>query len=116
MNMIHIGNAAETGRSYRGWMLGPYVEAHPVSAVQVKYTTHEAGESRRAWAPGDTATSLAILISDGAFILRFRDREVRLHRPGDYVMWGPGIEHTWSADAPCTVVTVRWVEPASNSE
>jgi hypothetical protein len=39
--------------------------------------------------------------------------EVLLARQGDYAMWGPGIDHHWSADEESVVLTVRWPSLAS---
>jgi quercetin dioxygenase-like cupin family protein len=33
---------------------------------------------------------------------------VVLTRPGDYVLWGPGVDHSWLAEQESVVVTVRW--------
>ena len=33
--------------------------------------------------------------------------EVLLERQGDYLVWGPGIDHTWRTDEDSTVLTVR---------
>lgn len=35
-----------------------------------------------------------------------------LAEEGDYVMWGPGIDHTWHADAGSVVLTIRWPSQA----
>jgi hypothetical protein len=60
----------------------------------------------------------------GEFWLAFRrssddeSREVRLCRPGDYVLWGPAHEHTWRAVTDAVVLTVRWptaVHPAEHA-
>jgi quercetin dioxygenase-like cupin family protein len=31
-----------------------------------------------------------------------------LENPGDYIVWGPGIEHTWQAEEDSTMLTIRW--------
>lgn len=39
------------------------------------------------------------------------DSEARgtiLERQGDYVVWGPGIDHSWQAEADSVVVAIRW--------
>jgi quercetin dioxygenase-like cupin family protein len=33
---------------------------------------------------------------------------VPLTRPGDYVVWGPGVDHSWRAEQDAVVLTVRW--------
>jgi hypothetical protein len=31
-----------------------------------------------------------------------------LENPGDYIVWGPGVEHTWQAEADSTMLAIRW--------
>jgi len=31
-----------------------------------------------------------------------------LEHPGDFAIWGEGLEHRWRALEPSTVLTVRW--------
>jgi quercetin dioxygenase-like cupin family protein len=33
---------------------------------------------------------------------------VLLERQGDYVVWGPGVDHSWRAEEESVVLTVRW--------
>jgi quercetin dioxygenase-like cupin family protein len=33
---------------------------------------------------------------------------VMLEKPGDYVMWGPGVSHTYRAEEDSVVITVSW--------
>ncbi|GAA2918135.1 hypothetical protein GCM10011428_37800 [Streptomyces violaceus] len=33
---------------------------------------------------------------------------VTLEKQGDYMVWGPGIDHSWQAEDDSVVVTVRW--------
>ncbi|HZC00371.1 MAG TPA: signal peptidase I, partial [Gammaproteobacteria bacterium] len=33
---------------------------------------------------------------------------ITMNRQGDYVMWGPGIDHSWKALSESVVITVRW--------
>jgi hypothetical protein len=116
---IEQGNAADERRAgARGWFIGHFIESlqneHAGSLrtsdeVEVKWGEHEPGEARRGPSVERAATTLTLLIG-GRFRLTFPDlgREVLLERPADYVLFGPGIRHTWTALAPCTVVTVRW--------
>ncbi|WP_308016546.1 signal peptidase I [Jidongwangia harbinensis] len=76
--------------------------------VEVKWGVHPPGERRAAWATGETRTALLILIR-GSFDIELRDRTVLLREPGDYVVWGPGEDHSWrSGDCETVVLTVRW--------
>jgi hypothetical protein len=80
------------------------------TAVEVKWATHAAGETRPAWARGETTTTITLLIS-GRFLVQFSDdpgEDVMLTRPGDYALWGPGVDHRWTALEDSVVVTVRW--------
>jgi hypothetical protein len=53
--------------------------------------------------------SVAVFIS-GDFIVEFptKSRKVRLSRPGDYVMYGPDVPHSWHALTDSVVLTARW--------
>ena len=69
-------------------------------------------DRRAAWATGETRTALLVLIR-GAFDIELRDRTVLLREPGDYVVWGPGQDHSWQVGPQETVVlTVRWPRQA----
>ena len=35
-------------------------------------------------------------------------RDVVLAERGDYVVWGPGVDHSWCAEEESVVLTVRW--------
>lgn len=108
---IATGNAYDEGDKHRGWLVGHFIEpAHGVqnsTDVEIKWGVHEAGEERPDWTKGETRTSFMVLIS-GRFLQRLPDRDVELAKPGDYVMWGPGIVHTWRALERSVMLTVRW--------
>ena len=115
---VVVGNAGDDGAgTRRGWILGHFIGSddprHTV-AVEVKWGVHPAGESRRGMAAGTEATTMSILVS-GVFRLVFADREVSLVRPGDYVLFPPGVPHSWAADADSVVVTVRWPSKPGDS-
>lgn len=108
---VYVGRAGQDGASNQGWLLGHFMPAgqllHSVD-VEVKWGVHRPGDRRAAWATGETRTALLVLIR-GAFDIELRDRTVLLREPGDYVVWGPGEDHSWQAGAVETVVlTVRW--------
>lgn len=109
---VVVGNARDDGAGEtRGWFVGhflpPSMTLRHTDAVEVKWGVHAAGESRPSMAMGTSATTLSILVS-GTFRVMFRAREIRLSRPGDYVLFPPGIPHGWTADTDSVVVTVRW--------
>ena len=112
----YSGNAPEDGRHNRGWVLGHFIDpAEGVRSskdVEVKWGIHPAGEKRAAWTADDQRTTLVFLVS-GSFRIDLTEGSVLLERQGDYVVWGPGIDHTWEANTDSVVVTVRW--PSSPS-
>lgn len=108
---VYVGRAVEDGVANQGWLLGHFMppgELLHSEEVEVKWGVHPPGERRAAWATAETRTALLVLIR-GAFDIELRDRTVLLREPGDYVVWGPGEDHSWQAGAVQTVVlTVRW--------
>jgi hypothetical protein len=40
--------------------------------------------------------------------MEFRDRTVTLSKPGDYVMWGPDVDHKWHVAKDGVLLTIRW--------
>jgi quercetin dioxygenase-like cupin family protein len=107
---VYVGNATQDGALDAGWLLGHFKapgDPRHSDAVEVKWGVHEAGEERAEWATGERRTALLVLIS-GRFRVRLRDRAVLLERQGDYVVWGPGVDHSWRADEASVVLTVRW--------
>ncbi|MEU4793404.1 signal peptidase I [Micromonospora tulbaghiae] len=107
---VYVGNAAVDGATDAGWLLGHFKPAGDVrhsTDVEVKWGVHPAGEARSRWATGERRTALLVLIS-GAFRIELPDRTVVLRVPGDYVVWGRGVDHSWYAERESTVLTVRW--------
>jgi quercetin dioxygenase-like cupin family protein len=49
-------------------------------------------------------------------VLRFPDREVVLAREGDFVLFGPGVPHSFRSVEESLVLTVRWPSVAPESE
>lgn len=109
------GNAAVDGAPYRGWLVGHFVDGStsPLRRsgdVEIRWGVHPAGESRPEWVRGEVRTCVVLLVS-GRFRIAFSDEpgdEVLLTRQGDYVTWGPNVDHRWIADDDSVVVTVRW--------
>lgn len=108
---VYVGRAGEDGARNQGWLLGHFMPpGGPLRSedVEIKWGVHPAGDRRAAWATGEKRTALLVLIR-GAFNVELRDRTVVLRRPGDYVVWGPGEDHSWLAlEEDTTVLTVRW--------
>jgi hypothetical protein len=113
----HAGNAEEDGRDTRGWLLGHFIDpAQGVRSskdVEVKWGIHPAGEKRAEWTADDQRTTLVLLVQ-GNFRIDLTETSVILGKQGDYVLWGPGIDHTWEALSDSVIVTVRWPSSAPN--
>lgn len=111
LNSIQTGNAHLDSVDTRGWFVGGFLPAscglRSTDNVELKWGVHKADDWREEWVTGETRTTLGILIS-GEFIMEFRDRTLTLSKPGDYVMWGPGVEHKWHTVKECVILTVRW--------
>jgi quercetin dioxygenase-like cupin family protein len=107
----HFGNVADASRETRGWFVGHFMpgEDSPLKSrdVELKWFTHAKGETREEWSPASAARTLNILIR-GHFVLRFPDREVALAREGDFVLFGPGVPHSFRSVEESLVLTVRW--------
>ena len=108
---VYVGRAVPDGIANQGWLLGHFMPPGGLlhsEDVEVKWGVHPPGERRAAWATAETRTALLVLIR-GSFDIELRDRTVLLREPGDYVVWGPGEDHSWQAGPVETVVlTVRW--------
>lgn len=112
----YSGNAEDDGSTNRGWLLGHFMDpaegVRSTKDVEVKWGVHPAGEQRAGWTIADRRTTLLLLIQ-GRFRLDLSAGTVTLERQGDYVVWGPGIDHSWHAEDDSVVITVRW--PSSSN-
>lgn len=94
----------------RGWILGHFKgvdDPRHSQAVEVKWGVHPRGDERAEWVTGEERTALLVLVS-GRFRVDFPTDSVVLERQGDYVVWGPGIDHSWYAEEESILLTVRW--------
>ena len=111
VNSVYTGRAGSDGAANQGWLLGHFMppgDLRHSTDVEIKWGVHPPGERRAAWATGEVRTALLVLIR-GQFDIELRDRTVLLREPGDYVVWGPGEDHSWQAGpVESVVVTVRW--------
>ncbi|WP_283139574.1 signal peptidase I [Rhizohabitans arisaemae] len=108
----YTGNATEDADRHRGWLMGHFIDpgaggVRSTGALEVKWGTHPAGERRPEWSTDEQRTTLLMLIQ-GRFRLDLTVGEVVLKRQGDYVVWGPGIDHSWEAEEDSVLLTVRW--------
>jgi mannose-6-phosphate isomerase-like protein (cupin superfamily) len=105
------GNAADLAKQHMGWFLGHFMSASDgllrTKAVEVKWGAHPRGEERGTWAKGKNVNSISILLR-GDFTITFDNRSYDLKSEGDFVIWGPGVTHTWRANEESVILTVRW--------
>ncbi len=115
---IVFGNAKVEGASRWGWFLGHFIsttdDPRSTTSLEVKWAVHKAGDGRTQWATNLEATTLSILIK-GRFRIQFPEQDVLLSREGDYVLWCPGMPHSWSAEEDSTILTVRWPSKSGDS-
>lgn len=107
---VYVGNAGQDAALDRGWLLGHFKDASDArhsAAVEIKWGVHPQGGKRAAWVTGEERTALLVVIS-GRFRMDFPERSVLLAEQGDYVVWGPGVDHSWQAEEASVVLTVRW--------
>lgn len=107
---VYVGNATVDAAGDYGWLLGHFKpEADPRHSddVEIKWGVHPIGDQRARWATEEKRTALLILIT-GSFRMDFPERSIRLTTQGDYVLWGPGVDHSWYAEEESIVMTVRW--------
>jgi hypothetical protein len=107
----YAGNAGDAIAN-RGWILGYFIDptqgaVRSTTDLEVKWGIHPAGDRRTEWTTGENRTTLLILI-EGRWRLELSTGTVILSRQGDYVVWGPGIQHSWYAEKNSIVMTVRW--------
>jgi hypothetical protein len=97
-----------------GWVIGHFgTGGLKTDDVEVKWAHHEPGPAGKGWSNCETSTTLSVLIS-GQFNIEFRESvdapptAVHLKEQGDYVLFGPGIQHQSTALQPSVFLTVRW--------
>lgn len=110
----YVGNAGDDAGENRSWLVGHFKSPADIrhsNETEVKWSTHPQGDARPEWNPGEHERTVLILVS-GRWRLDLRAGAhvdtVVMERPGDYVVWGPGVDHTWEALDDSTMVTVRW--------
>jgi hypothetical protein len=107
---LYVGKADLDAPGEHGWLLGhvrPADDPRHSTDVEIKWGRHPKGDRRARWVTGEQRTALLVLIS-GRFHMEFPDRTVVLTDPGDYVVWGRGVDHSWVAEQESVVLTVRW--------
>ena len=117
LTQLLIGNAARDGSAKRGWFVGHFMPAGlpRTDDLEIKWGIHALHEGRTRWSKNVQASTMSVLVR-GRFRLFFRETEALLAEPGDYALWGAGVEHRWRSEADDTVVlTVRWPSRAGDA-
>lgn len=120
---VAYGNAADASSPPRSptttnntnWWIGHFISPSDIlrhnTHVETKWAVHPQGRSRPSgFVKNNMATSMAVLVS-GAHRIVFQHppASVTLTNPGDYVIWGPNVLHSWTALLNhTTVLTIRW--------
>lgn len=113
--MLYFGNASQDQVRETGWFIGQFVEpalgARHQTDVEVKWGVHPDGERRVApWAHG-VATTISVLVQGCLALTFFQDGApipMTLKQPGDYVIFGPDVVHTWEASGETIVLSIRF--------
>jgi hypothetical protein len=63
--------------------------------------------------PSSKGRTMSILVDSGemklSFIKEGQEFSVTLDTPGDFAVWGPGLDHSWEPIRNSTVLTLRWI-------
>jgi len=95
------------GSRERHELRNEYTNFRQCCELELKWYTHAKGERRVEWAPGSPVKTVNILVR-GHFVLLFPDREIALAEEGDFVLFGPGVPHSFRSEQESLVLTVRW--------
>jgi len=112
---VYFGNAASDQVRDSGWFIGQFVPPElglrHQRDVEVKWGIHPDGERRgQAWASGH-ATTVSVLVQGMLRVMFDNDEEPRvvtLRKPGDYVIYGPDVVHSWEAVGDTVVLSLRF--------
>jgi hypothetical protein len=111
---VHTGNVGLDSLDHDGWVVGTVLPDGPnhSETTEIKWDVHRAGDSLDGWSTNEGRTTFVMLIR-GRFEVELSTGVFPLRALGDYVVWGPGIDHTWRADEDSAVLTMRWRSSAS---
>ena len=130
---ITSGNAKNDGREFNFWFTGriekwckesnlPFDRERfglrNTDDIEIKWGIYKKGDERNVWVGCSDRTAMSVLVR-GGFTFIFRNaanhrqqREVRLEKEGDYVIWLEDVEHTWQMDEDSEILTLRWSSKA----
>lgn len=107
---VVYGNAEHDGVDTKRWFIGNFIPIHTgrtFHSIEIKWSVNQRGDTNGEIASNTVAHTVAVLVQ-GAQRFEFAKGNVTLIRPGDYVLWRPGVQHTWTALRHSTVIVVRW--------
>lgn len=115
---VGFGNARADGQHTHGWWVGHFAPKHATrhsKDIETKWAIHQKGAKNEGWATNNVATTMAVLIS-GKQRIEFKGSHVTLENQGDYVIWGPGVPHSWTALEASTLMCIRWPSLAGDQD
>ena len=112
---FYVGNAELDQVRDSGWFIGQFVPAElglrHQTDVELKWGIHADGEKRsQPWAHG-SGTTISVLIQGTISVIFYvgeTPQTVTLRKPGDYVVFGPNVVHSWEAVGHTIVLSVRF--------
>jgi hypothetical protein len=91
-----------------------HIEAIKAKNLAVKWFVHQPTDPPE-WGkrkPSSKGRSMSVLVGEGEFKLMFSIGggvyTVVLDRPGDFVIWGEALDHSWMPIKNSTILTIRW--------
>mmetsp|Transcript_2522 Transcript_2522/g.4351 ORF Transcript_2522/g.4351 Transcript_2522/m.4351 type:complete len:187 (-) Transcript_2522:1376-1936(-) len=112
-SQVYYGNAHLDGMTHGNWFMGHFLAGDEVSPlrtskeIELKFSDNPSGKVNGNVAVNQYGHSMGFLIS-GRHRYEFPSESVTLEKLGDYVIWGPGVEHTWVAESHSVVLSIRW--------
>jgi hypothetical protein len=105
------GNAYKD-RTTHHWLVGVFIDKskglRKDARVEIRWSSHKAGEKKGRWTKSLGATTMTILIK-GKFVNFFKNKKkCILEKEGDYIIYAPKTPHTWEAIKDSVILTVRW--------
>lgn len=111
--MFAFGNAELEVKDHRGWFVGHFMSKPPQQRddIEIKWSHHSKGDGDPDFDAQKVSKSVSILIYGKIqYCLHDGDKKetIVVSKPGDYVMWGPGVSHSWLVLEDSISLTVRW--------
>ncbi len=106
---VTYGSAKLDGASHRKWFLGHFIDqkSRRFSDISFKWSTNPRGATNGEVATNKVGHSISILIQ-GKMQVEFQGANLTLSRLGDYVLWEPGVPHSWTALENTITLSARW--------